>query len=247
MHGVVLVRRECARHAVRGVQVVVPLKAPRGGLHAGPGAALAPQSLVGHGALVHSGVVGVAQLGRRGHPTQPGHQRARGEVGGEVLVVGQPVHGLHGGDGAAGVGRHACPGVAADVLQAHGAAGLRPLGGAGVHAGLPLAALAAVGPGGQAQALGVAQGPVVVVVLAGRALQVGLLVAVLAGGAVVFHWEEQEVTVRDALIGLECTLSEFKHNVVLKEKGFWAKSFRKELSPWCYPHGYDPRQIYKTF
>lgn len=110
-------------------------------------------------------------------------------MSGEVLV-GQPLHLLHGGDGAAPVGRNAGPRVAADVLQTGN--GLGPLRGAGVHAGLPLAGLAAVGPPGQAEALGVADGTVVMVLLAGRALQVGLLVAVLARVTVVLHCTVKE-------------------------------------------------------
>lgn len=104
-------------------------------------------------------------------------------MSGEVLV-GQPLHWLHSGDRATPVGRDAGPSVAADVLQTR--YGLRPLGGAGVHAGLPLAGFVAVRTSGQAEALGVADRTVVMVLLAGGALQVGLLVAVLAGVAVIF-------------------------------------------------------------
>lgn len=190
MHSVVLVRRQRARDAVR-VEVLVSLQAGRRRLDPRPGAALAAQSLVSHGALVHCGVVAVGQL--RGSvasdPTQPGHQGARGEVSGEVLV-GQPLHLLHGGDRAASVGRDAGPRVAADVLQAGD--GLGPLRGTGVHAGLPLAGLAAVGSPSQAEALGVADGTVVMVVLAGGALQVGLLVAVLPRVTVVFHCKQSQ-------------------------------------------------------
>lgn len=170
-----------------GVEVLISLQASSWRLDPGPGAALAAQSLVGHGALVHGGVVAVAEL-RRGvapDPSEPGHQGPRGEVGGEVLV-GQPLHWLHGGDGATPVGRNAGPSVAADVLQAGDRLG--PLRGAGVHAGLPLAGFAAVGPGGQAEALGVAHGTVVMVLFTGRALQVGFLIALLARGTVVLHY-----------------------------------------------------------
>lgn len=188
--GVVLVWRERARDAVR-VEVLVSLQGSRWRLDPSPGAALAAQCLVSHGALVHGGVVTVSQL-RRGvapDPAQSGHQRPRGEVSGEVLV-GQPLHGLHGGDGATPVGRDARPGVAADVLQTGN--GLGALRGAGVHARLPLAGFVAVGPAGEPQALGVADGAVVMVVLAGRAVHVGLLVAVLARVTVVLHCRQQQ-------------------------------------------------------
>lgn len=185
--GVVLVWRERARDAVR-VEVLVSLQGGRWRLDPSPGAALAAQCLVSHGALVHGGVVTVSQL-RRGvapDPAQSGHQRPRGEVSGEVLV-GQPLHGLH---GATPVGRDARPGVAADVLQTGN--GLGALRGAGVHARLPLAGFVAVRPAGEPQALGVADGAVVMVVLAGRAVHVGLLVAVLAGVTVVLHCRRQQ-------------------------------------------------------
>lgn len=190
MHSVVLVRRQRARDAVR-VEVLVALQSGRRRLDPRPGAALPAQSLVSHGALVHSGVVAVGQLrgGVASDSTQPGHQGARGEVSGEVLV-GQPLHLLHGGDRAASVGRDAGPRVAADVLQAGNR--LRPLRGAGIHAGLPLAGLAAVGAPCQPEALGVADRTVVMVVLAGGALQVGLLVAVLSRVTVVFHCKRSQ-------------------------------------------------------
>lgn len=61
MYSVVLVRRQRTRDAVR-VEVLVPLQAGRWRLDPRPGTALAAQSLVSHGALVHGGVVAVAQL-----------------------------------------------------------------------------------------------------------------------------------------------------------------------------------------
>lgn len=101
------------------------------------------------------------------------------------MLIGQPLHGLHGGDGAAAVGRNAGPGVAADVLQTGD--GLGPLRGAGVHARLPLTGFVAVRPPREAKALGVADGTIVMVLLAGRAVHISLLIAVLAGVAVVLH------------------------------------------------------------
>lgn len=188
VHSVVLVRRQRAWDAVC-VEVLVALQAGRRRLDPRPGAALPAQSLVSHGALVHGGVVAVSQLrgGVASHPAQPGHQRSRGKVSGEVLV-GQPLHLLHGGDRAASIGRDAGPRVAAYILQAGNR--LRPLRGAGVHAGLPLAGLTAVGPPCQAEALGVANRTIVMVVLTGGALQVGLLVAVLSCMTVVFHCKQ---------------------------------------------------------
>lgn len=107
----------------------------------------------------------------------------------EVLVW-QPLHLLHGSDRAAPVGRDAGPSVAADVLQAGNR--LRPLRGTGIHAGLPLTGFTAVGPPRQAEALGVADWTVVMVVLAGGALQVGLLVAMLSRVTVVFHCKQTQ-------------------------------------------------------
>lgn len=81
------------------------------------------------------------------------------------VLIGQPLHLLHGGHRAAAVRRDARPGVAADVFQAgHGLSGLRR---AGVHARLPLARFGPVGGAAETQRLRVAHGPVVVIVLAG--------------------------------------------------------------------------------
>ncbi|TNN81184.1 hypothetical protein EYF80_008518 [Liparis tanakae] len=64
--------------AERQTEVLVSLEAGCWRLDPGPRTALAAQSLVGHGALVHGGVVAIAQL-RRGvapNPAKSGHQRA---------------------------------------------------------------------------------------------------------------------------------------------------------------------------
>ena len=160
------------------VQVLVALETGAGGrLDGAPRTARPPQGLMGHGTLVHR-VVGVTQLrgGVACDPAQSGHQGSGGEVGGEVLV-GKALHWLHGGDRAGSIGRDGRPGVAADVLQAGDE--LRALGGAGVHAGLPRRRLTPVGGAGEPQGLGVTDGPIVMVVLAGGTLQVSFLVAVL--------------------------------------------------------------------
>lgn len=94
------------------------------------------------------------------------------------VLVGETVHGLHGGDCTAAIGRHAGPCVTADVLQArHRLAGWS---GAGIHAGLPLGRLCPV-RGTQALLLGVA-GAVEGVLLAGGSLHVRLLIGVLGAG-----------------------------------------------------------------
>lgn len=113
-------------------------------------------------------------------------------MSGEVLV-GQSLHRLHGGDGATPVGRNAGPGVAADVLQSGN--GLGTLRGAGVHARLPLTGFVAVRSAGESEALGITDRAIVMVVLAGRAVHVGLLIAVLAGVTVVLHCRRQSRTV----------------------------------------------------
>lgn len=94
------------------------------------------------------------------------------------MLIGEPLHRLHGGDRTTAIRRDAGPRVAADVLQT----GNRfcTLCGAGIHTGLPLAGLAAVGPAGKTEALVVANGTIVVVLLAGRTFQVWLLIAVFA-------------------------------------------------------------------
>lgn len=97
---------------------------------------------------------------------------------GREVLVGQPFHWLHGSDGATPIRRDTGPSVAADVLQTGNR--LSALRGAGIHAGLPLAGFTAVGPTGQAEALGVACRAVVMILLAGRALQISFLIAVLA-------------------------------------------------------------------
>lgn len=109
-------------------------------------------------------------------------------MSGEVLV-GQPLHWLHGGDGTSPVRGHAGPGVAADVLQ--GGNRLGALWCAGVHAGLSLVGLSAVRPSGQTEALGIRDRTVVMVVLTGRTLQVGFLVAGVTGVTVVLHWGQK--------------------------------------------------------
>lgn len=135
-----------------------------------------------HWTLVHG--VGVAQLwwGVACDAAQSGHQWSWGEMSREVLI-GQPLHLLHGGHGAATVRRDARPGVAADVFQArHGLSGLRR---AGIHARLPLARFSPVGGAAETQRLRVAHGPVVVIILAGWAFHIGLLVRVLSRVTVV--------------------------------------------------------------
>lgn len=161
-------------HAVR-IEELGGLQATRG-LQASLRPTLPDHRLVGHGGLVLEHSVPELRGAVVGHAGQPGDQGPRGEVGREVLI-GEPVHGLHRGDRAAAVGRHAGPRVAADVLQAgHRLAGRR----AGVHAGLPLRGLCPVG-GAQALLLGVARA-VERVLLAGRCLHVGLLVGMVRGG-----------------------------------------------------------------
>lgn len=76
MYSVVLVRRQCTWDAVC-VKVLVSLQAGGWRLDPGPRTALAAQSLVSHGALIHGSVVAIAQL-RRGvapDPAKSGHQR----------------------------------------------------------------------------------------------------------------------------------------------------------------------------
>lgn len=133
VHRVVLVWGQGPWHAVR-VEELGRLKAARG-LQASLRPTLPDHRLVGHGGLVLEHALSELWGAVVGNASQPGDQGPRGEVSREVLV-GQPVHGLHSGDRAAAVRRHAGPSVAADVLQAgHWLAGWR---GAGVHAGLPL-------------------------------------------------------------------------------------------------------------
>lgn len=158
------------------VQELRRLKAA-GRLQASLRPALPDHRLVGHGGLLLEHSLSELWGAVVGNASQPGDQGPRGEVSREVLV-GQPVHGLHGGDRAAAVRRHGGPRVAADVLQAgHRLAGR---GGAGIHAGLPLGRLCPVG-GTQALLLGVA-GAIERVLLTGRRLHVGLLIGVVGGG-----------------------------------------------------------------
>ncbi len=176
VHSVVLVRRQGARYTV-SVQVLVALKPSGRRLDSRTWTALTAQRLMGHGPLVHG--MGVAQLrwGMGHDAAQSGHKGSWGEVSWEVLVW-QSLHLLHGGHRAAGVRWDACPGVAADIFQAgHGLGGLRRTG---VHARLPLTRLGPVGGATETQRLRVAHGPIVVIVLAGWAFHVGLLVRVLS-------------------------------------------------------------------
>ena len=134
VHGRVILMRGQGPWYTVSVQKLRRLEAARG-LEASLRPALPDHRLVGHGGLVLEHSLSKLRGAVVGHAGQPGDQGPRGEVGGEVLI-GQPVHGLNGGDRAAAIRGHAGPGIAANVLEAgHGLAGGR---GAGVHAGLPL-------------------------------------------------------------------------------------------------------------